>query len=177
MVDQSAAPTDGDGDEDRDGDGSRGGPYAALKRLGLRLPPPRPPVANFQPAVIEAGLVFLSGQGPVGPDGIVHKGKVGAELSVDDGYAAARLTTLNLLAALEGAAGSLERVRKIVKVLGMVNAAPEFAAHPAVINGCSDLLVAVFGDAVGAHARSAVGVGSLPGRIAVEIEMIVALHA
>jgi enamine deaminase RidA (YjgF/YER057c/UK114 family) len=171
MVKQSASATDRD-----EGDG-RSAPYEALKRLGLRLPPPRPPVANFRPAVIEAGLVYLSGQGPVGPEGIVYKGKVGAELSIEDGYAAARLTTLNLLAALEGAIGALDRVRKIVKVLGMVNADPQFAAHPAVINGCSDLLVAVFGEEAGAHARSAVGMGSLPGQIAVEIEMIVALHA
>lgn len=171
MVNQSAFATDRDEGDDRSA------PYEALKRLGLRLPPPRPPVANFRPAVIEGGLVYLSGQGPVGPDGIVYKGKVGAELSIEDGYAAARLTTLNLLTALEGAIGTLDRVRKIVKVLGMVNADPQFAAHPAVINGCSDLLVAVFGEEAGAHARSAVGMGSLPGQIAVEIEMIVALHA
>lgn len=170
MVNQSASPVGGD-----EGEG-RSAPYAALTHLGLRLPPPRPPVGNFRAAVIEAGLVYLSGQGPVGPEGIAYKGKVGAELSIEDGYAAARLTTLNLLAALEGAIGSLDRVRRIVKVLGMVNADPQFTAHPAVINGCSDLLIAVFGAEAGAHARSAVGMSSLPGQIAVEIEMIVALH-
>src|ERR1700745_4336082 len=99
-------------------------PYAALNALGLSLPDPRPPVANFLPAVIEGALVFLSGQVPVGPRGVVYKGKVGSGLSIDDGYAAARLTTLNLLAALHQAIGDLARVRKIVKVLGMVNAEP-----------------------------------------------------
>jgi enamine deaminase RidA (YjgF/YER057c/UK114 family) len=150
-------------------------PYERLRGLGLSLPEPRPPVANFLPAVIEGNLVFLSGQGPVGPDGIVYKGKVGSDLGVEDGYAAARLTTLNLLAALDQAIGDLARVRRIVKVLGMVNADPDFTAHPQVINGCSDLLVSVFGPEVGRHARSAVGMGSLPGRIAVEIEMIAAI--
>ncbi|MDR3473032.1 MAG: RidA family protein [Devosia sp.] len=153
-----------------------GAPYAALSRLGLSLPPPRPPVANFVPAVIEGDLVFLSGQGPIGPEGLVHRGKVGAELSVDQGYAAARLTTLNLLSAIEQVVGSLNRVRKVIKVLGMVNAAADFSAHPMVINGCSDLLIKVFGPDIGAHARSAVGMGSLPGQIAVEIEMIVAIN-
>ena len=153
-----------------------GAPYTALCRLGLSLPPARPPVANFVPAVIEGDLVYLSGQGPIGPQGLVHRGKVGAELSVKEGYAAARLTTLNLLSALEDAVGSLTRVRKVIKVLGMVNATPEFSAHPMVINGCSDLLIEVFGPEIGGHARSAVGMGSLPGQIAVEIEMIVAIN-
>ena len=150
-------------------------PYAALSALGLSLPEPRPPVANFLPAVIEGGLVFLSGQGPIGPEGVVYEGKVGSDLTLDDGYAAARLATLNLLAALHQAISDLRRVRRVVKVLGMVNAAPDFSAHPRVINGCSDLLVSVFGPEIGPHARSAVGMGSLPGRIAVEIEMIVAI--
>jgi enamine deaminase RidA (YjgF/YER057c/UK114 family) len=153
-----------------------GAAYQELAALGLTLPPPRPPVANFRPAVVEGDLVYLSGQGPVDATGIVFKGKVGADLTLQDGYQAARLTTLNLLSALEAAVGSLDRVRRVVKVLGMVNAAPDFAAHPQVINGCSDLLVAVFGEAIGGHARSAVGMGSLPGQIAVEIEMIVAIH-
>jgi enamine deaminase RidA (YjgF/YER057c/UK114 family) len=147
-----------------------------MARLGLSLPAPRPPVANFQPAVVEGQVVYLSGQGPVGPEGIVFRGKLGADMSIEEGYAAARLTTLNLLTALESAAGSLMRVRKVIKVLGMVNAAPDFIAHPLVINGCSDLLIEVFGPEVGAHARSAIGMGSLPGQIAVEIEMIVGLH-
>ena len=150
-------------------------PYERLRSLGLSLPDPRPRVANFLPAVIDGNLVFLSGQGPVGPDGIVYKGKVGSSLSVEDGYAAARLTTLNLLAALDQAIGDLARVRRIVKVLGMVNAEADFTAHPRVINGCSDLLLSVFGPEIGGHARSAVGMASLPGQIAVEIEMIVAI--
>jgi len=165
--------------EARPSDGSPAGgvgPYQRLTALGLTLPPPRPPVANFRPAVVEGDLVFLSGQGPVDATGIVFKGKVGTDLTLEDGYKAARLTTLNLLSALEVAVGSLERVRRIVKVLGMVNAAPDFTAHPPVINGCSDFLIEVFGEAIGAHARSAVGMGSLPGQIAVEIEMIVAVH-
>jgi enamine deaminase RidA (YjgF/YER057c/UK114 family) len=152
-----------------------GSPYERLKALGLALPEPRPPVANFLPAVVEGDLVFLSGQGPVTSEGIAYQGKVGGDLSVDDGYAAARLTTLNLLSALHATIGDLARVRRVVKVLGMVNAEPQFVAHPKVIDGCSDLLVAVFGSEVGRHARSAVGMGSLPGQIAVEIEMIVAI--
>jgi enamine deaminase RidA (YjgF/YER057c/UK114 family) len=156
---------------------SRIGPiYDRLRELGLTLPASRPPVANFVPAVIEGDLVFLSGQGPVGPDGIVYQGKVGADVTVEDAYDAAKLTTLNLLAALQDAVGDLHRVRRIVKVLGMVNADPHFFAHPQVINGCSDLLVNLFGEEIGRHARSAVGMGSLPGRIAVEIEMIVAIN-
>ncbi len=153
----------------------RPNPYAQLQSLGLSLPEPRPPIANFVPAVIEGNLVYLSGQGPVGPTGIVYQGKLGVDLSVEDGYAAARLTTLNLLAVLSVTIGDLRRVRRIVKVLGMVNAAESFASHPQVINGCSDLLVAVFGPDIGRHARSAIGMGSLPGQIAVEIEMIVAI--
>ncbi len=153
----------------------RPNPYAQLQSLGLSLPEPRPPIANFVPAVIEGNLVYLSGQGPVGPTGIVYQGKLGVDLSVEDGYAAARLTTLNLLAVLSVTIGDLRRVRRIVKVLGMVNAAESFASHPQVINGCSDLLIAVFGPDIGRHARSAIGMGSLPGQIAVEIEMIVAI--
>jgi enamine deaminase RidA (YjgF/YER057c/UK114 family) len=150
-------------------------PYERLAALGLSLPQRLPPVANFVPAVIHGSTVYLSGQGPLDARGIAYRGKVGSEISVEDGYEAARLTTLNLLAALEAAAGSLCKVRRIVKVFGMVNADPDFMAHPAVINGCSDLLVQVFGDEIGRHSRSAVGIGSLPGQIAVEIEMIVAI--
>jgi enamine deaminase RidA (YjgF/YER057c/UK114 family) len=150
------------------------GPYRRLVALGLTLPAPRAPIANFVPAVREGDLVFLSGQGPVGPDGIC-RGKVGEDVTLDEAYAAARLCGLNLLAALEQAIGSLAHVRRIVKLLGMVNAGPAFTAHPKVIDGCSDLLVSVFGPEIGQHARSAVGMGSLPGRIAVEIEMVVAV--
>ena len=142
--------------------------------MGLVLPPPPRPVANFVPAVLEGGFLFLSGQGPVSP-GVRHSGKVGAEISIEAAYEHARITGLNLLAVMEDTLGSLSRVRRIVKLLGMVNAAPDFAQHPQVINGCSDLMVAVFGEEIGRHARSAVGMGSLPGQITVEIELIAAV--
>lgn len=147
---------------------------ARLASLGLQLPKPPAAVGNFAPAVRDGGLLYLSGQGPVHAGGI-HTGKVGAEVSLEDAYQHARLTTLNLLSVIEEAVG-LAKVSKVVKVLGMVNAAPDFIGHPAVINGCSDLLIQVFGPEVGAHARSAVGMGSLPYQITVEIEMIVAVE-
>jgi enamine deaminase RidA (YjgF/YER057c/UK114 family) len=147
-------------------------PYERLFSLGISLPTPPVAVANFVPAVRAGNLLFLSGQGPIEPGGIRHVGKVGAEVSVDDAYQHARITTINLLAVMHAALGSLSRVVRIVKVLGMVNATPQFMQHPRVINGCSDLLVAVFGETAGSHARSAVGMGSLPGQITVEIELI-----
>ena len=113
----------------------------------------------------------MSGQGPKLPDGTYRKGRLGSDASVEDGYAEARLTGLQLLAVTRSAIGELSRVESVVKLLGMVNAEPEFADHPKVINGCSDLLVEVLGDA-GRHARSAIGVGSLPNRMMVEIEAI-----
>jgi enamine deaminase RidA (YjgF/YER057c/UK114 family) len=140
--------------------------------LGIVLPAVPPPVANFVPAVQTGNLLFLSGQGPVLPGGVRHIGKVGADVSVEKAYQHARLTTVNLLAVMHEALGSLQRVTRIVKVLGMVNATPDFTEHPRVINGCSDLLVAVFGESIGRHARSAVGMGSLPAQITVEIELI-----
>jgi enamine deaminase RidA (YjgF/YER057c/UK114 family) len=150
-------------------------PYDRLKALGIDLPRPPPPVANFVTHVREGGLLFLSGQGPREPDGRMHTGKVGDTVPVEAAYRHARLTGINLLAVLHAALGDLSRVTRIVKLLGMVNAAPDFADHPAVIDGCSDLMVAVFGEA-GRHARSAVGFASLPGRITVEIEAIVAVR-
>ncbi|MBE7183229.1 MAG: RidA family protein [Methylobacterium mesophilicum] len=152
-------------------------PHQNLERLGLSLPPLRQPGGNFAPAIIEGDLLFVSGQGPVSADGVRRTGKVGAEISVEEAYEHARIATLNLLAIMDHALGSLSRVRRIVKVLGLVNAAPDFDAHPRVINGCSDLLTAVFGEERGRHARSAVGAGSLPGRITVEIELIAAIQA
>lgn len=145
-----------------------------LERLGIELPQASPPVANYVNAVRTGDLLFMSGKGPLKPDGSLIVGKLGDDLSVADGYAAARLTGLNLLAALKREVGTLDRVRRIVKVLGMVNAVPTFQDHPKVINGFSDLMVDVFADR-GRHARSAVGMGSLPDGIAVEIEMIVEL--
>ena len=149
-------------------------PYARLSALGLVLPPVPKPIGNFTPYVQEGAMLHLSGQGPTYEDGRLHSGKVGADVSIEEAYQHARLTGLNLLAVLHGALGDLSRVRRIVKVLGMVNATPDFGDHPAVINGCSDLFVAVFGDA-GRHARSAVGFSSLPRQITVEIEAIVAV--
>jgi len=149
-------------------------PEKKLQELGITLKKPPTPVANYVPAVQTGKLVFLSGQGPLQDDGKFITGKVGADLSVEDGQKAARLTGIRLLEALKGQIGDLNKVKRIVKVLGMVNAAPEFGQHPQVINGFSDFMVEVFGDA-GKHARSAVGMGSLPNNIAVEIEMIVEL--
>ncbi|SCB59249.1 Enamine deaminase RidA, house cleaning of reactive enamine intermediates, YjgF/YER057c/UK114 family [Rhizobium aethiopicum] len=150
-------------------------PYQRLAALGIKLPPPPPPIANFVTHVVEGNMLYLSGQGPREANGFLHAGKVGGGVSVEEAYRHARLTGINLLAVMHEALGNLSRVRRVVKLLGMVNAVPDFEDHPSVINGCSDLLIAVFG-AAGEHARSAVGFGSLPGNITVEIEAIVALH-
>ncbi|MDV4158592.1 MULTISPECIES: RidA family protein [Rhizobium] len=150
-------------------------PYERLAALGIALPPPPPPIANFVTHVIEGNMLYLSGQGPREADGFMHAGKVGGGVSVEAAYGHARLTGINLLAVMQDALGDLSRVKRVVKLLGMVNAVPDFEDHPSVINGCSDLLIEVFGQA-GEHARSAVGFGSLPGNITVEIEAIVALH-
>lgn len=150
-------------------------PYERLADLGIDLPPAPAPIANFVTHVREGNILYLSGQGPREADGQLHSGKVGAEVTVENAYGHARLTGINLLAVMQDALGDLGRVKRIVKILGMVNAVPEFSEHPRVINGCSDLMIDVFGEA-GQHARSAVGFGSLPGNITVEIEAIVALH-
>ncbi|HEV7717917.1 MAG TPA: RidA family protein [Arsenicitalea sp.] len=149
-------------------------PYERIKALGLVLPAAPSPIANFVTHVREGNFLFLSGQGPTEAGGVIHTGKVGAEVSIESAYAHARLTGLNLIAVMHEALGDLARVGRIVKLFGMVNATPDFADHPSVINGCSDLLIAVFGQR-GIHARSAVGFGSLPNRITVEIEAIVAI--
>lgn len=150
-------------------------PYERLKALGIELPPPPPPIANFVTHVEHAGLLYLSGQGPSRADGHLFTGKVGDDVTAEEAYAHARLTGINLIAVMQAALGDLGRVGRIVKLLGMVNATPDFDAHPSVINGCSDLLNDVFGPR-GVHARSAVGFGSLPNRITVEIEAIVAIR-
>lgn len=147
-------------------------PENRISELGIALPPVSPPVANYVNAVRTGNLVFMAGKGPLCPDGTNITGKVGADLTLEQGYEAARLTGVNLLAALKAEVGDLNKVVRIVKVLGMVNATPEFKDHPKVINGFSDLMVEVFGEQ-GKHARAAVGMGSLPDDIAVEIEMIV----
>ncbi len=149
-------------------------PYLALNTLGLALPPVPPSVANFVGAAREGSLLFLSGQGPFVSGEGWKQGKVGVSVSVENAYEHARLVGLNLLSVIDHELGSLAKVRRVVKLFGMVNADPDFAMHPAVIDGCSDLFVAVLGPVVGPHARSAVGMGSLPGNISVEIEAIVA---
>jgi|TARA_B100000809_G_scaffold39219_1_gene34328 enamine deaminase RidA (YjgF/YER057c/UK114 family) len=143
-----------------------------VKKLGLDLSHAAAPVANYVPAVTTGKLVFLSGNGPTQADGSMMRGKVGSNLDIEQAYEAARLVGIQLLAALREHVGSLDNVSRVVKLLGMVNAVPDFEDHPKVINGCSDLLIEVFGEN-GKHARSAVGMGSLPGQIPVEIEMIV----
>jgi enamine deaminase RidA (YjgF/YER057c/UK114 family) len=153
-----------------------GSPYERLAALGIKLPPSPPPIANFVTHVVEGNILYLSGQGPREADGIMHAGKVGSEVGIEDAYRHARLTGINLIAVMHDALGDLSRVKRVVKLLGMVNAVPDFHDHPSVINGCSDLFIDVFGEKAGQHARSAVGFGSLPGNITVEIEAIVALR-
>ncbi len=147
-----------------------------LEELGIVLPEVPASVANYVPFVITGNLLYLSGQGPLYPDGRISLGKVGAEVSVEQAYADARQTGLNLLAAARAALGDLDRIVRCVKVFGMVNAAADFTAHPGVINGFSDLMVEVFGEK-GRHARSAVGMGSLPNGQTVEIEVIFEIKA
>jgi enamine deaminase RidA (YjgF/YER057c/UK114 family) len=149
---------------------------ARLKELGLVLPPVPKPVANFLPYRRVGNLLFLSGQGPRDENGASLTGKLGADVSLEEGYRRARLVGLGLLAAMRDALGSLDRVDFVVKLLGMVNATPDFNDSPKVINGCSDLFVEVFGEA-GRHARSAVGNVMLPNQISVEIEGIIATKA
>ena len=143
-----------------------------LRELGIELSEPPPPAGNYVGAVTVGNLVFLSGHGPRNPNGEYNSGKVGGELTLEQGQEEARQVGLNLLATLRAEIGDLDRVRRVVKVLGMVNAAPDFGDHPKVINGFSDLMVEVFGEQ-GRGARSAVGMGSLPFQIPVEIEVIV----
>lgn len=147
----------------------------ALAEMGLTLPPAPAALANYVGAVVAGKLVFVSGHGPVQNGQLIYRGKLGREFTTAQGYEAARLVMLNCLATLKAAIGSLDRVRRVVKLLGMVNATPEFTEQPQVINGASDLLVGIFGDR-GRHARSAVGMGSLPLNIAVEIEMVVEIR-
>jgi enamine deaminase RidA (YjgF/YER057c/UK114 family) len=146
-----------------------GGAEDNLKQKHIALPQPATPVANYVPAVRVGNLLFLSG---AGPGQSTPKGKVGKDLSLEQGYQAARAAGLNVLATARATVGSLDKVKKIVKVLGMVNSAPGFTDQPKVINGFSDLMVEVFGEAIGKHARSAVGVAELPFNIPVEIEVI-----
>jgi len=143
-----------------------------LKQLGIDLGKVSSPVANYVNAVRVGNLLFLSGKGPRAVDGVRPSGKVGRDYTAEQAYQHARTVGLDLLAVMRAELGSLDRVKRVVKLLGMVNAVPEFEDHPNVINGCSDLFVEVLGEA-GKHARSAVGMGSLPMGIPVEIECIV----
>ena len=145
---------------------------ARIKEIGLALPPPPKPGGNYVPGVRVGDLLFLSGHGPGRVDGVPSaRGKVGRDLSIEDGYKVAREVGINLLGTAKALLGSLDKVRRVVKVLGMVNSAEGFGDQPKVINGFSDLMVEVFGEN-GRHARSAVGMAELPSGIPVEIEMI-----
>ncbi len=148
---------------------------ARLKELGIDLPPAITPVANYVPAAKTGNLIFLSGHGPVKEDGRLITGKVGADLTTEQGYDTARRIAIGLLGTLKTEIGDLDAVKRFVKLLGFVNCTAEFADQPNVINGASDLLVEVFGEK-GKHARSAVGTNALPFNIAVEIEMIVEIE-
>ncbi len=145
---------------------------AKLKEMGIELPAAVTPVANYVPAVRTGNLVFLSGHGPNKEDGSLITGKIGSDLTTEQGYQAARRVAIGLLGSLKAVIGDLDKVERVVKLLGLVNCTPEFADQPKVINGASDFLVDVFGDR-GKHARSAIGTNALPLNIAVEIEMIV----
>jgi enamine deaminase RidA (YjgF/YER057c/UK114 family) len=148
-----------------------------LADLKLELPPAPKPVAVYKPLVIVNNLAYVSGHGPLKPDKTLITGRVGADLDLAAGKNAARQVGLAILATLKSELGSLDRVRRLIKVLGMVNSTPDFREHPAVINGCSELFVEIFGKENGIGARSAVGMGSLPGNIAVEIEAIFELNS
>jgi enamine deaminase RidA (YjgF/YER057c/UK114 family) len=143
-----------------------------LKELGIELLAPSRPIANYVKAVRVGNLLYLSGHGPSRADGTNIIGKAGADMTVEQGYEAAKQTGISILSTLKAELGDLNKVKRIVKVLGMVNCTETFGDQPKIVNGFSDLMVAVFGDK-GKHARSAVGMNSLPGNMAVEIEIIV----
>lgn len=145
---------------------------AKLKQLGIKLPTPAKPVANYVGAVRTGNLIFLAGAGPRKEDGTYLSGRLGQDTSIEQGYQAARLVGISQLAALKAEVGDLNKVKRIVKVLGMVNSTATFTEQPKVVNGFSDLMVEVFGDR-GKHARSAVGMAALPMNIPVEVEMVV----
>jgi enamine deaminase RidA (YjgF/YER057c/UK114 family) len=150
-------------------------PEAKLKELGITLPTPPQPVANYVNGVRTGNLIFLAGKGPKRADGSEITGKLGQDVTIEEGYEGARLTAINQMSVLKAMLGDLNKVKRVVKVLGMVNSDPSFVDQPKVINGFSDLIVEVFGDR-GKHARAAVGMASLPRGQAVEIEMIVEVY-
>jgi enamine deaminase RidA (YjgF/YER057c/UK114 family) len=147
-------------------------PEEKLAQMGIVLPPAPNPAANYVNAVRTGNLLFLAGKGPGKPDGTYVTGKVGEALTAEQGYDAARLVAISQIAVLKHELGDLSKVKRVVKVLGMINATNDFTDHSKVMNGYSDMMVAVFGEA-GKHARSSVGMSSLPFGIAVEVEMIV----
>src|SRR5947209_4862420 len=147
-------------------------PEARVQELHLTLPNPPKPVAKYKTAVLVGNLLYVSGHGPLKPDGKMIAGRVGADLTPEQGKEAARVVGLAILATVRNTLGSLDRVKRLLKTLGMVNAAPDFKDHPQVINGFSELMADVFGDDAGVGSRSAVGMGSLPGNIAVEVECL-----
>ena len=151
-------------------------PEEKIVALGFELPPALPPRFNYIPYRRVGELLYLAGHGPRLPDNTYRLGKISSRLQIADAYADAQLTGLNMLATIKDAVGELSRVTAIIKLLGLVNASPTFTAHPQVINGCSDLLVNVLGEA-GRHARSAIGVSSLPSGMTVEIEAIVQISS
>ncbi len=147
-------------------------PEARLAEMGLTLPTPPTPVANYVNGVRTGNLIFLAGKGPLYPDGRELRGKLGKDVTIEEGYDGARMTALNQLAVLKQMLGNLNKVVRVVKVLGMVNSDPDFVQQPAVLNGFSDTIVGVFGER-GRHARAAVGMATLPRGQSVEVEMIV----
>jgi enamine deaminase RidA (YjgF/YER057c/UK114 family) len=150
---------------------------ARITDLKLELPPPPKPGGIYHPVVIVDNLAYVSGHGPMRPDGTMITGKVGSTMNEAEAQQAARQVCLTMLATLRRELGSIDRIKRLVKTLGMVNSTPDFASHPQVINGFSNLMVEIWGEAAGKGARSAVGMGSLPGNIAVEVEAIFELHS
>ncbi|HEV3079409.1 MAG TPA: RidA family protein [Gemmataceae bacterium] len=147
-------------------------PETRIQELHLTLPAPPKPVAKYKTAVLAGNMLYVSGHGPLKPDGKMVLGRVGADLSLEQGKEAARVVGIAILSTVRNTLGSLDKVKRLIKTLGMVNCTADFKDHPAVINGFSDLMAEVFGDDAGVGARSAVGMGSLPSNIAVEIECI-----
>lgn len=150
---------------------------ARIRELGLTLPKPPKPMAKYRPALQVGNMLYVSGHGPLKPDGTLITGRVGDDLDTAKGKEAARVVGLAILSTVRNTLGSLDRVRRLVKTLGMVNSTPNYPDHPQVVNGFSELMAEVFGEEAGIGARSAVGMGSLPSNIAVEIECIFEVEA
>ena len=152
-------------------------PETRIQELHLTLPNPPKPIAKYKPAVLAGNILYVSGHGPLKPDGKQILGRVGQDLNLEQGKEAARVVGLAILATVRNTLGSLDKVKRLIKTLGMVNSTADFKDHPQVINGFSELMADVFGDDAGVGARSAVGMGSLPGNIAVEVECIFEVEA